>query len=152
MFDRVSLPLDELDARPADDDDDDPLARLATMLKWCLQAASNDARRRRVFDILFLKCEFVDEMGPVKERHQTSMHEGVGKIEADLVLAVRKGQLPADLDTRRSALYLHALVGGCLRDTLLMPGDERFGAHCDAFIDACIDALRASPALRKGAP
>ncbi len=151
MFDRVLLPLDELGARPADDDDDDPLARLATVLKWCLHAASNDARRRRVFDILFLKCEFVDEMGPVKERHQTSMHEGVGKIEADLVLAVGKGQLPADLDTRRSALYLHAVVGGCLRDTLLMPGGERFGVHCDAFIDACIDALRASPALRKPA-
>jgi TetR/AcrR family transcriptional regulator, acrAB operon repressor len=149
MFDRVLLPLDELNARPADADEDDPLARLATVLKWCLHTASNDARRRRVFDILFLKCEFVEEMGPVKERHQTSMHEGVGKIEADLILAADKGQLPRDLDTRRSALYLHAFLGGCLRDALLMPESVQFASHTDAFVDACIDALRASPALRK---
>ncbi|MGN6231014.1 MAG: TetR family transcriptional regulator [Trinickia sp.] len=149
MFDRVLLPLDELKARPADGADDDPLARLATVLKWCLQAASTDPRRRRVFDILFLKCEFVEEMGPVKERHQTSMREGVGKIEEDLLLAVEKGQLPADLDTRRSALYLHAFVGGFLRDTLLLPAADDFASHIDAFIDACIDALSMSRALRK---
>lgn len=149
MFDRVLLPLDELKARPADGADDDPLARLATVLKWCLQAASTDPRRRRVFDILFLKCEFVEEMGPVKERHQTSMREGVGKIEDDLILAVEKGQLPADLDTRRSALYLHAFVGGFLRDTLLLPASDDFASHIDAFIDACIDALSMSRALRK---
>lgn len=149
MFDRVLLPLDELGARPEQDDEDDPLARLAAVLKWCLRAASSDARRRRVFDILFLKCEFVDEMGPVKERHQTSMREGVCKIETDLTLAVRKGQLPADLDTRRSALYLHAVVGGCLRDTLLLPASEHFGSHTDALVDASIDAVRASPALRR---
>lgn len=154
MFDRVLLPLDELRARPADDgngngDGDDPLSRLAAALKWCLHAASSDARRRRVFDILFLKCEFVDEMGPVKERHQTSMREGVGKIESDLMLAVRQGSLPVDLDTRRGALYLHAMVGGCLRDALLLPEHERFGSHTDAFVDASIDTLRTSPAMRK---
>jgi TetR/AcrR family acrAB operon transcriptional repressor len=149
MFDRVLLPLDELGAPPQEGADDDPLARLATVLKWCLQAASTDPRRRRVFDILFLKCEFVEEMGPVKERHQTSMREGVGKIEADLILAVGKGQLPADLDTRRSALYVHAFVGGFLRDTLLLPPSDDFASHIDAFIDACIDALRTSRALRK---
>ena len=152
MFDRVLLPLDEFGAPPANAEEaanDDPLARLASVLKWCLQAAANDPRRRRVFDILFLKCEFVDEMGPVKERHQKSMHEGVGKIEADLILAIGKGQLPADLDTRRSALYVHAFVGGFLRDTLLLPASDDFVSHIDAFIDACIDALRTSRALRR---
>lgn len=156
MFDRVLLPLDEFGAPPADEAaaaNDDPLARLSSVLKWCLQAAAADPRRRRVFDILFLKCEFVDEMGPVKARHQTSMREGVGKIEADLILAIGKGQLPADLDTRRSALYVHAFVGGFLRDTLLLPAADDFASHIDAFIDACIDALRTSQALRKkGAP
>lgn len=152
MFDRVLLPLDELRARPADDANgtgDDALSRLAAILKWCLHAAASDARRRRVFDILFLKCEFVDEMGPVKERHQTSMRDGVDKIEDDLRLAVQQGSLPVDLDTRRAALYLHAMVGGCLRNTLLLPEHERFGAHTDAFVEASIDALRTSPALLK---
>lgn len=148
MFDRVLLPLDELGAPSGDGEHADPLGRLAELLKWCLRMAATDPQRRRVFDILFLKCEFVDEMGPVKTRHQTSMEESIGKIESDLMRAVAKSQLPADLDARRAALFLHALVGGCLRDTLLLPPTLDFAAHTGRFIDACIDTLRASPALR----
>src|ERR1700737_1149737 len=95
MFDRVLLPLDEL--MEGDEAVADPLARLAEVLKWCLRASSTDPQRRRVFDILFLKCEFVDEMGPVKARHQTTMEEGVGKLEGDLLRAIAKAQLPAAL-------------------------------------------------------
>jgi TetR/AcrR family acrAB operon transcriptional repressor len=150
MFDRVLLPLDELikdGEEPAD-----PLARLAEVLKWCLRGVNCDPQRRRVFDILFLKCEFVDEMGPVKLRHQTNMQEGVGKIERDLQGAVAKGQLPADLDTRRAALFLHAFIGGFLRDSLMLPPSVDLAAHTEPFIDACIDMLRTSPTLRRYAP
>lgn len=146
MFDRVLLPLDELTA--GDDDPADPLARLAERLKWCLSAVAKDPRRRRVFDILFLKCEFVDEMGPVKARHQTSMEETIGKLETDVMLAVRRGQLPADLDTRRAALFVHACVGGWLRDALLMQPAIDFAAQIEPFVDACLDMLRLSPAMR----
>ncbi len=149
MFDRVLLPLDELiEGR---DDPADPLGRLAEMMKWCLRACCNDPQRRRVFDILFLKCEFVDEMGPVKVRHQTNMEEGVGKIERDLQRAVAKGQVPADLDTRRAALYLHAFIGGCLRDSLMMPPSIDFPAQIEPFVDAALDTVRTSPALRLSA-
>ncbi|MEX3956780.1 TetR family transcriptional regulator [Trinickia sp. EG282A] len=146
MFDRVLLPLDEL--IEGDDDPADPLGKLAETMKWCLHACCNDPQRRRVFDILFLKCEFVDEMGPVKLRHQTNMQEGVGKIERDLRQAVAKGQVPADLDTRRSALFLHAFIGGCLRDSLLIAPSIDFAAHIEPFVDAALDTVRTSPALR----
>ena len=147
MFDRVLLPLDEL--LEGDEDLADPLARLAEILKWCLLAASTDPQRRRVFDILFLKCEFVDEMGPVKARHQTNMEEGIGKIENDLRRAVAKGQLPANLDSRCAALFLHAFIGGFLRDSLMLPPSIDLAANVEPFIDACFDMLRTSPALRR---
>lgn len=146
MFDRVLLPLDELSA--GDGEPPDPLVRLAEKLKWCLRAAAVDPQRRRVFDIFFLKCEFVDEMGPVKARHQASMQEGLGKIESDLRLAIARGQLPPELDTERAALFLHAFVSGCLRDALMMPPPIDFSAHIEAFVDACLHTLRTSPALR----
>jgi TetR/AcrR family acrAB operon transcriptional repressor len=149
MFDRVLLPLDELSE--GDEDPGDPLARLAEVLKWCLRASSTDPQRRRVFDILFLKCEFVDEMGPVKARHQTTMEKGLGKMEGDLRRATAKGQLPADLDTRRAALFLHAFIGGFLRDSLMLPSSTDLAAHIEPFIDACFDMLRTSPALRLSA-
>jgi TetR/AcrR family transcriptional regulator, acrAB operon repressor len=150
MFDRVLLPLDEL--IEGDDDPADPLARLAEVLKWCLRGVNTDPQRRRVFDILFLKCEFVDEMGPVKLRHQTNMQAGVAKIERDLQCAVAKGQLPADLDTRRAALFLHAFIGGFLHDSLMFPPSMDLALHTEPLIDACIAMLRTSPTLRHYAP
>jgi TetR/AcrR family acrAB operon transcriptional repressor len=68
MFDRVLLPLDELKAASLDPNEPDPLGRLMEICKVCLRDTANDPRRRRVFDILFLKCELVEEMGPVMVR------------------------------------------------------------------------------------
>ena len=81
MFDRVLLPLDELKAASVNPEEADPLGRLIEICTVCLRDTAADPRRRRVFDILFLKCEFVEEMGPVMARYQTNMREGLGKIE-----------------------------------------------------------------------
>jgi TetR/AcrR family acrAB operon transcriptional repressor len=150
MFDRVRLPLDDLETLPGSTSEQaDPLGRLAEKLKRCLRVATSDPQRRRVFDILYLKCEFVDEMGPVKTRYQTSIEEGIGKMRTDLAQAVQKGQLPADLDTPRAALFLHAFIAGCLRDTLLLSPALDFPANTANFVDACIEMLRTCPTLRR---
>ncbi len=64
MFERVLLPLDELKAASLDPQEPDPLGRLMDIFTLTLRNTAADPRRRRVFDILFLKCEFVEEMGP----------------------------------------------------------------------------------------
>jgi TetR/AcrR family transcriptional regulator, acrAB operon repressor len=151
MFDRVLLPLDELGAASLDPQEADPLGRLKEIIIWCLRSTATDPQRRRVFDILFLKCEFVEDMGPVMARHQTNMREGIEKIEGALKNAVSKGQLPADLDTRRATTILHAFVGGCLRDMLVLPDTVDIARHCEQLVDACLDMLRYSPALRRPA-
>jgi TetR/AcrR family transcriptional regulator, acrAB operon repressor len=151
MFNRVLLPLDELKAASVNPEEPDPLGRLYEVCVVCLRDTANDARRRRVFDILFLKCEFVEEMGPVMIRHQTNMREGLAKIEGGLRNAVSKGQMPADLDTKLAATMLHAFVGGSLRDMLLLPDAIDFGVHAQRMVDGMFDALRLSPALRGGA-
>jgi TetR/AcrR family acrAB operon transcriptional repressor len=104
-----------------------------------------------VFDILFLKCEFVEEMGPVMERYQTNMREGLAKIEGGLRNAISKGQMPEDLDTKLAATMLHAFVGGALRDMLFLPDATDFGAHAEQMVEGMFDTLRLSPALRKSA-
>ncbi|WP_206997459.1 TetR family transcriptional regulator [Trinickia mobilis] len=152
MFDRVLLPLDELGAASLDPQEPDPLGRLKEIVNWCLRSTATDPQRRRVFDILFLKCEFVEDMGPVMARHQTNMRDGLQKIEGGLKNAVSKGQLPADLDTQKAATILHAFVGGFLRDMLILPDKIDIAAHSEQLVDACFDMLRYSPALRGPAP
>jgi TetR/AcrR family transcriptional regulator, acrAB operon repressor len=148
MFDRVLLPLDELGAASLDPQEADPLGRLKEIVNWCLRSTATDPQRRRVFDILFLKCEFVEDMGPVMARHQTNMRDGLQKIEGALKNAVSKGQLPADLDTQKAATILHAIIGGFLRDMLILPDKVDIATHSEQLVDACFDMLLYSPALR----
>ena len=150
MFDRVLLPLDELKAASVNPEEADPLGRLIDICTVCLRDTAADPRRRRVFDILFLKCEFVEEMGPVMARYQSNMREGLGKIEVGLRNAISKGQMPADLNTRLAATMLHAFVGGSLRDMLLLPESTDFELHARELVEAMFDAFRLSPALRTG--
>ncbi|CAH2896114.1 MULTISPECIES: TetR family transcriptional regulator [Paraburkholderia] len=149
MFDRVLLPLDELKAASLDPNEPDPLGRLMEICIVCVRDTATDQRRRRVFDILFLKCELVEEMGPVMVRYQTNMREALIKIEGGLRNAISKGQLPEDLDTKLAAAMVHAFVGGSLRDMLFLPDATDFTALGERMVEGIFDALRLSPALRK---
>jgi TetR/AcrR family acrAB operon transcriptional repressor len=148
MFDRSLMPLDELVAATLDSKESDPLARMRDIFVWCMRNIALDEQRRRVFDILFLKCEFVEEMGPVRERHQNNMREGIERIERGLVNAIAQGQLSADLDTRQATTILHALFTGILHDALMLPEGVDLERDAERLIDACFDSLRFSPALR----
>jgi TetR/AcrR family acrAB operon transcriptional repressor len=152
MFDRSLLPLDELVAATLDPKEADPLGRLRYIFIWCMRNIALDDQRRRVFDILFLKCEFVEEMGPVRERHQNNMREGIENIEAGLRNAVDKGQLPARLDTRHATTLLHALFTGILRDSLMLPESVDLEKDTERLIDACFDTMRYSPHMLRPEP
>ena len=145
MFDRVLLPLDEIQAASLDPQEADPLGRLVEICTVCLRDCANDPRQRRAFDILFLKCEFVEDMGPVRERHQTNMREGKEKIERGLRNAVDKGQLPLMLDTRHATTILHALFTGILYDSLMVPESIDLKNDAERLIDSCFDVMRYSP-------
>lgn len=152
MFDRVLLPLDELKAASLDPAEPDPLGRLIEICTLCLRDTASVPQRRRVFEIVFLKCELVEEMGPVRERHQANMREGLIAIEGGLRNAITKGQMPVDLDVRLAATMLHAFVGGALRDMLFLADSLDFDQHARQMIEAMFDTLRLSPALRIDAP
>ncbi len=147
MFDRSLLPLDELVQSTLDGKEEDPLARLRELFIYCMRNITTDEQRRRVFDILFTKCEFVEEMGPVRERHQNNMRDGMERIERALRNAVDKKQLPARLDTRRAMLMLHCMFSGILHDSLMLPENVKPERDTEALLDACFEALRCSPSL-----
>jgi TetR/AcrR family transcriptional regulator, acrAB operon repressor len=151
MFDRVALPLDELKAASLDPQEADPLGRLMDLFTETLRNVALDAQRHRAFNILFLKCEFVEEMGPVMARYQTNMRDGLAIIRGGLRNAISKGQLPADLDTTRAASMLHAFVSGALRDMMFLPDAIDYGKHTEQLVQCIFDSLRLSRALCIGA-
>jgi TetR/AcrR family transcriptional regulator, acrAB operon repressor len=151
MFERVFLPIDEL-KQAVDTPPDDPLGKIRQVLLWCLLGVERDPQLRRVFSILFQKCEYVADMEPLFQRLREDMRTALSNIETDLRYAVERGQLPAELDTRRAALMLHACVNGFLRDMLILPEAIAAETHAESFVATCFDMLKLSPSLRLAPP
>jgi TetR/AcrR family transcriptional regulator, acrAB operon repressor len=149
MFERVFLPIDELKSKDRTVVRADPLGRIRTILVWCLLGVAREPQLRRVFSILFMKCEYVADLEPLLQRNRAGMSDALHNITADLAQAVANGELPADLDTWRGALLLHTLVSGFVRDMLMLPDEIDAEQHAEQLVDACFDTLRLSPALRR---
>jgi TetR/AcrR family acrAB operon transcriptional repressor len=111
-----------------------------------------DAHWRRVFEIMFNKCEFVEDTSPILKRQQESFEEGLGKLTHIIGQAARRGQLPADLDVPLAVAHFHASFGGIMGDYLFYPDASSLAAKRERFVDACIDTLKYSPALRLASP
>ena len=84
MFDRVFLPIDELKRMPLDAPGGNPLEKIRQILIWCLLGVQRDAQLRRVFSILFMKCEYVADLEPLLQRNRAGMSEALHAIDADL--------------------------------------------------------------------
>jgi len=67
-------------------------------------------------------------------------------FECALRNAVRKGQLPRYLNTRRAAVGLHAYVDGLIYNWLLDPGSFALDRDAEALVDQYLRGLAAVPA------
>jgi TetR/AcrR family acrAB operon transcriptional repressor len=145
MLDRVALPMEEMIRKAADDSTADPLASLRACCVHALRQTVDDAQCRRVFEILTRKCEYVDELHSLTERILQCRAQGLDMMERALRNAVRKGQLPRHLSTRRAALGLHAYVDGLIYDWLIAPRSFALGKEAEALIEQYLDGLRHAP-------
>lgn len=149
MLDSLHEPLDALARASENQDELDPLGCMRRLLIQLLQQVELDPKVRRVNEILFHKCEFTDEMGDLRRQRQTAMLECNVRIELSLSNAVNRGQLPENLDTVRAAITLHAFIDGMLAQWLLVPDSFSLHEQAESWVDAGLDMLRLSPALRK---
>lgn len=148
MLERLHLPLEELARASESEDEPDPLGRMRELLIIILTRLACEPQTRRTHDILRYKCEYTGELLGLRERRQALSAECDQRIAKALGNAVSKGQLPADLDCPRAARCLHAYMEGIEANWLLLP-DYDLAAQAPALVDAVLDMLRSSPALRK---
>ena len=148
MLDRVALPMEEMIRRAADASTADPLSSLRACCVHVLRQTAQDRRCRRVFEILVRKCEYVDELASLSQRILQCRAQGLEMMARALRNAVRRGQLPTQVNTRRAALGLHAYVDGLIYDWLLDPGYFALDREAGALVDQYLDGLRATPPRR----
>ncbi len=141
--------IDRMLCAPArDSNEPDPLGQMRNFLIFFLQQMVSDPQRRRVKEILMLRCELAGEMAALSQQLQTTGCEIDRDIAATLTLAVQRGQLPTDLDVPCAAMCCHGYIHGLIANWLLRPDSYDLAAQASTLVDAMMDMLRNSPALR----
>ncbi|MFZ6049211.1 TetR family transcriptional regulator [Pseudomonas sp. CR3202] len=150
MLERIRMPIEELARASESEDEPDPLGRMHQLLVRLLRRVELDSQSRRIHEILRHKVEYTEELGDLRQQMQDLSAECDLRIAKALRNAVNRGQLPADLDCRRAAISVHAYMEGLQTNWLLVPGGFSLAEEADKLVDALMDMLRFSPALRVG--
>jgi TetR/AcrR family transcriptional regulator, acrAB operon repressor len=151
LVDRAEMPidaaLDAMDAAPLAD----PLAAVRELALLAIRNLACNPRTQAVFDVVFLRCEYTEELEVVAKRHLTERSLCIGKCEAALQQAVARGQLPPDTDSKLAAHGLYAFVGGIMRDWVQSPKSYNLELAGPAFVDLYIAGLKANPPRKRAA-
>ncbi|AIZ33852.1 TetR family transcriptional regulator [Pseudomonas sp. K1(2024)] len=149
LLDSLHETHDHLARAGESEDEPDPLGCMRKLLVQVFSELVLDARTRRINEILHHKCEFTDEMCEIRQQRQQAVAECHDGISRTLANAARRGQLPVDLDTERAAIAMFAYIDGLIGRWLLLPDSFELLRDADKWVDAGLDMLRLSPALRK---
>jgi len=150
MTNRVTLPMEMLVGASVDAGESDPLGKIRQLLVFCLSKAVVEPHSRRVFEVLFTKCEHTRDTDLVFDRQRNAARNGRKQLELALRNAIGRGQLPSDLDTVRASGVVHAFLDGVLRDWLLEQDSIVLPRDAEYLVDVCIGMLRHSASLGEG--
>lgn len=144
MMSRVTLPMEELARQAGDEAIADPLAFVRKCAVNVLELTATDPQCQRVFEIMCHKCEYVGDMEALKARHIESRKECLGSIELGIARAVEMKLLPANVDPRRAAIGLSALIDGLINNWLLDPQYHSLKADGARIVDTYLAGLGAA--------
>jgi TetR/AcrR family acrAB operon transcriptional repressor len=144
----MSVAMEEMDNASAAD----PLGAVRTLAVHALQSLAGCRRTQAVFDVVFLRCEYTEELAPVRARQLEDRKHCLRSCEAAFDQAVAQRQLPADTDTHVAAQGLYAFVTGLMRSWVETPARFDLRATAPALIDVYLAGLRANPPRRAAAP
>jgi TetR/AcrR family acrAB operon transcriptional repressor len=147
MVERAEMPIDAA-FESAAASDDDPLDSLGKRALNALLQLASSSRVRRVFEVVFLRCEYTDELATVEQRHLREREQCLYLCGSLLDKAVELGQLPRDTDTRMASHLLYALIGGLMRDWVQAPKSFDLKAAAPQLITLFMAGLRAAPPLK----
>ncbi len=145
MCERSMMPMETLLNEFSTQDLADPLAALRTLCLHMLTLVSQSERQRKVFTILFHRCELTGELADIMDREQQNHDECLGQMKQILDQAIRKKQLPDNTDTTLAVRVVNAFVIGCLHEWLIKPTEYDLGRAAPAMMDCVLAGLVTNP-------
>lgn len=144
LMDRVMMPINDMRMCAAATAPDDPLGQLRLRAVHVLHRAIKDQHTRAVFTILFHKCEYVDNVLPIKQRHLQTRNDCVDDVISAFKAAIAADQLPAELDPKNATLGLFSFIDGLVYNWLLDPDYFPLEKDIEHFVDVYLEGLRHS--------
>jgi TetR/AcrR family acrAB operon transcriptional repressor len=143
MVARVTMPMESPACQTDHSAAADPVNSIREMMIGILRSTSEDPQARRVFHIVYHKCEHVDEMKPVWRRFNEMRAGCLLHIEEGLRAAIAQGRLPRALDARQAAFGLRALLDGLVSTWVMDPDYQPHEYEADRLVDLFLNALHA---------
>ncbi|SFU69199.1 transcriptional regulator, TetR family [Xenorhabdus koppenhoeferi] len=125
-----------------------PLLALKSLLIFILGMMMDDPQSHLLVEIFFHKCEFVGGMSSLAEELRETCISDYERIEKALEACIQSGELPHDLDLRRSAIMLKALMTGLLENWSFAPDSFNIQKQSVYLVDSFIDTLKYSLHVR----
>lgn len=115
MREQVFLPLiDRMDDTLLVEGSEDPLTRIENFLCGTIQMLNDSAETRQIYEIMMIKCEYVDEFATVLYQILNNCSCLVEKLEISYQRAQTQNLLATSLSPHALALDTHLFFGGLL--------------------------------------
>ncbi|WP_187265847.1 TetR family transcriptional regulator [Alkalisalibacterium limincola] len=135
LMERTQSPLFQRFERAVSDDQPDPVDAMREATIHSIQDLATNPHSRNMLEILFHRCEFVDELAPVVDRHTEKMQWVIGNSARAFKRAQSLGLVDTDLCPEFCAAMFHTLTTGIIRDWLLAPETIPIRSISESMID-----------------
>lgn len=145
VCERGTLPVEALLAEASQSAQRDPLATVRQLAQMALTHLAGCADTQAMFDVIFHKCEFTDELAPVVAKNDADRAACLSRVQALFDQAVAIGQLPAHTDTFLATQGLHAYMVGLMHEWVLNPGSYDLAVCAEPLLDCYLSGLAVRP-------
>jgi AcrR family transcriptional regulator len=146
LFERVRLPQEDMVERAVAERHPDPLSVVEAATRGAIALIGNDPQRRRVFAILFHRCEAVDDIGAALCRQDAAKQRMRCALADGFALAEAAGRLSPTWTAAVAARTLNATVTGLISEWLKDPEGHDLVAEATPVLDQLFAAFRTPPA------
>jgi AcrR family transcriptional regulator len=145
MAQRVFLPHEDMLEKLAAQPSPEPLLDLKKACIHALKMMAKDKRRREVVTILFLRCEYIEEMFDIIKRQNASKNRILVLSEKLFSRAQDLKMLAPCWTPRQAAVSMEALIIGLILGWLEQPKKISLATVGVSCVEAFFNSLQANP-------
>ncbi|MHB1083238.1 MAG: TetR family transcriptional regulator [Thiobacillus sp.] len=147
VCERGTLPVEALLSELSQSTQLDPLAVVRQLALMALTQLAQDPDTQAIFDVIFHKCEFTEELESVVSKNDADRAACLSQVQKLFDQAVACGQLPPTTDTFLATQGLHAYMVGLMHEWVLNPASYDLANCAESLINCYLSGLTISPPM-----